>query len=79
MYSLTREQKLANLKETFQQKLGKYQRLEKELRDLQSKIQKLEAKGQEPAQKQNIAPATAPTTKTVTRPATTGVSPMKLG
>lgn len=44
MHSLTRQQKLENLRETFQVKLKKYQNLEKELRALQAKIKKLESK-----------------------------------
>lgn len=41
MYRLTKEQKLANLQETFDLKYQKYKNLEKELKDLQAKIKKL--------------------------------------
>lgn len=43
MYSLTKEQKLANLIETYQLKLQKKQNLEKELQKLERKIQKIQS------------------------------------
>lgn len=60
MYSLTKEQKLANLRETFQSKLKKYQNLEKELRALSAKIQKLESKTTSPEAQAQKAPETPP-------------------
>lgn len=61
MYRLTREQKLANLREIFNQKYQKYKNLEKELQDLQAKIRKFES-SPEPqtstAQTQQVNPET---------------------
>lgn len=75
MYQLTREQKLANLKETYQAKYQKYKNLESELRNLQVRIQKLQTE----STTQNPGPGPKNPTQTPVPQASYRAEPLKLG